>query len=166
MWSIFAQYRLLFSAFSHRRTCTVQVCAIDFQPAVPSLCWEPFELMFQIFYPYDLRILAWFRFIYSWEEYFSISQRCSNLRQLRLMTDVNGVAMTSLLKAYSHQLCQLQSLSISYQAEDGLQNGLRYVYQNKSLVLQYANLVDIRNKFACFQWCNLWLLFYQSLWCV
>uniref|UniRef100_A0A915PJM5 F-box domain-containing protein n=1 Tax=Setaria digitata TaxID=48799 RepID=A0A915PJM5_9BILA len=58
---------------------------------------------------------------------FSICQRCVNLRELRLITDVNGCAMTNLLKEYSHQLAQLQSLSISYQAQDELYNGMRAV---------------------------------------
>uniref|UniRef100_A0A8R1Y3E3 F-box domain-containing protein n=1 Tax=Onchocerca volvulus TaxID=6282 RepID=A0A8R1Y3E3_ONCVO len=58
---------------------------------------------------------------------FSICQRCVNLRELRLTTDVNGCAMTNLLKEYSHQLAQLQSLSISYQAQDELYNGMRAV---------------------------------------
>ncbi|VDN05836.1 unnamed protein product [Thelazia callipaeda] len=58
---------------------------------------------------------------------FSICQRCVNLRELRLITDVNGCAMTNLLKEYSHQLAQLQSLSISYQAQDEFNNGMRAV---------------------------------------
>ncbi|KAK6101490.1 F-box domain family protein [Brugia pahangi] len=58
---------------------------------------------------------------------FSICQRCVNLRELRLITDVNGCAMTNLLKEYSHQLAQLQALSISYQAQDELYNGMRAV---------------------------------------
>ncbi|KHN85054.1 hypothetical protein Tcan_13318 [Toxocara canis] len=58
---------------------------------------------------------------------FSICQRCVNLRELRLITDVNGGAMTNLLKEYSHQLAQLQSLTISYQAQDELNNGMRAV---------------------------------------
>ncbi|KAM3723349.1 putative RNA-binding protein [Dirofilaria immitis] len=58
---------------------------------------------------------------------FSICQRCVNLRELRLITDMNGCAMTNLLKEYSHQLAQLQSLSISYQAQDELYNGMRAV---------------------------------------
>ncbi|VDN33898.1 unnamed protein product [Gongylonema pulchrum] len=57
----------------------------------------------------------------------SICQRCVNLRELRLITDVSGCAMTNLLKEYSHQLAQLQSLSISYQAQDELNNGMRAV---------------------------------------
>lgn len=58
---------------------------------------------------------------------FSICQRCVNLRELRLITDVSGGAMTNLLKEYSHQLAQLQSLTISYQAQDELNNGMRAV---------------------------------------
>lgn len=65
----------------------------------------------------------------------SICKRCVNLRELRLITDVSGSAMTNLLKEYSHQLAQLQALSISYQAQDELNNGMRYKFCHYSSVI-------------------------------
>lgn len=52
---------------------------------------------------------------------------CTNLRSLSLVTDLDSMALSHLLKQYSHQLSSLRSLVIKYERIDAIPNGLRYL---------------------------------------